>query len=591
MLDVLIPMTSVLASWLLLFFMFSGLGSAMLMLIGRPCSSNWLWQDAFWLGWALTLGILQLWHFLFPVDDMALLLLAAIAASAMAMQRRLLVRTIRNRSIDKPFVLIMALLALWMSNRALGMPVAYDTGFRDMQAVIWTDSYPLTPGLGNLFSSLAFNQSVYLYDALLDASIWSGRSNYIATGLLVFAYLAFAAKSAHLLCRCRELRDMRWSWIFATLTAPYVFYYTSTWGGITHFLTDNAVELVGFVSVIFLLDFLQYWRADRKANEVLVYRLAVIVFVGFTIKQSFIVFGITVSAFACLVMFQRSRSFAGGRQLARVLLSAALIACAFLMPWVARGVITSGYIGYPLTFGRVELDWTIPEDDLRQRQLNLSTNTRLRGGDQAEVLASWDWLGPWLTRFAGNFMPTLLPTLIAVAAIALHTLGRRRHVIKRLEARMTPWTLAPMLAALMVWFLTYPEPKYARFLLWSVAALAVITALQTWQPIAIRRWKFAPLAVAAACIVYVLYLIVKLGAFPLQAGPERGFHAHPPARYSEFVTTSGLTLNVPVGDALCWRIPLPCTPYPSPNLEARVAGQQRHGFRLSEEEATESVDA
>ena len=594
MLELLSPMTAVLLSWLLFFFVFSGLGAGALKAMGQSLSSGWLLLDGFWLGWAVTLGILQLWHFVFPVNEVILLLLAVAAILAWHRHRKDVARILRRLPRDRSFVLLAALLALWMSNRALGAPAAYDTGFRDMQAVLWLDTYPLVPGLGNLFSSLAFNQSIYLYDALLDAFIWSGRSHVIATGLLVSVYLLRALKSALSIYRCQTAGSLRWSQLFAALTMPYVLFYTAAWGGITHFLTDTAVDLLGFVSIIYLLDFLQDWRADNDDNDYLIYRLALVILAGFTIKQSFIIFGLALAVFAFMVWLRRCHFRPGSKRLARICLPIALAACAFTVPWLARGGVTSGYIAYPLSLAPLEVDWLMPAEQLQQRQLNMSANTRLRGGDREAVLGSWDWLGPWLRRFAGNFMPTMLPTLTAAAGLFLCALGMRRSRGAEQEEphRLSLWLLTPLLAALLIWFLSYPEPKYARYIFWSLAAITVILALQAWHTLPWSKRKLCAFALAALCLAYVAYLIVQLGTHPLPAGPDRGFHPPPPALHTEFLTENGLTLNVPAGTMpQCWRIPLPCSPYPNAKLEARVPGDLRHGFRINTSAGAGAADA
>lgn len=592
MLDLLNPMAAVLVSWLLLFLVFSGLGTVVLRILGQPMLSGWMWLEAFWLGWILALAMMQLWHFVLPVNDLLLLLLALLAMLALWGQRRQFALAVRRIAKDWLFFLLLGLLALWMSNRALGAPVAYDTGFRDMQAVMWIDAFPLVPGLGNLFSSLAFNQSVYLYDALLDAFVWSGRSHYIATGLLVMAYLVYATKAALNLCRCGADTALRWSWIFATLTMPYVLHYTVTWGGITHFLTDTAVDLIGFLSMLYLLDYLQDRRADGIPRNYLIFRLAFVIVTGFIIKQSYFIFGFMICVFVILVWFQHNKARINPGILARAFMPIAIVACVMLIPWMARGIVTSGYIAYPQTIGRVDVDWAIPVNDLRQRQLNLTVNTRLRGAEREMALASWDWLGPWLRRFVGNIMPTMLPTMLAIAGLGLYALGIWRSRRLKRDQRLNPFAIVPLLLTILLWFLTYPEPKYARFVFWGVAAFAVILAFQSWQTISFRRRKQFVIAAAALCIAYVGYMIIQLETYPLSAGPERGFHPVPRAPYSEFATDSGLTLYIPASDHLpqCWQIALPCTPYPNPKLEARVQGELRHGFRASDSSSTNRAD-
>ena len=203
------------------------------------------------------------------------------------------------------------------------------------------DTYPIVPGLGNLFSSLALNHSVYLYDALLDASMWSGRSHYIATGLLMLVYLAYAVKGALALFRCREMAGIRWSWFVGALTLPYVLFNTVSYGGITHFLTDTVVDILGFVTMAYLLDFLQDWRPGKSDYQV--YRLAIVVLAGFTIKQSFMLFGGAIGVLAMVVWLRRSWPVSRLRRFAQTAIPVTLLALAFMLPWAVRGVVTSGH--------------------------------------------------------------------------------------------------------------------------------------------------------------------------------------------------------------------------------------------------------
>ena len=334
--------------------------------------------------------------------------------------------------------------------------------------------------------------------------------------------------------------------------------------------------------MMFLLDFLQDWRPEGDSPNTQVYRIALSIVTGLTIKQSFWIFAVTITVFAGAVWLQRCRNRPGGAGLTRTLIPLAIVGCAFLLPWIVRGAITSGYIAYPHTFGRVNVDWAIPAEQLRQRQLNMAGNTRLRGADRETVLASWDWFSPWLRRFGGNIMPTMLPTMIALMGLAAYALGRLRYRGSAHDQRLSHWIMAPLLGTLLIWFLTFPEPKYVRYILWSCAAIAVILSLQAWQKLSLSGRKLIVFVLSALCTAYVAFLIVRLGTFPLPAGPDRGFYPLPPVSHTEYVTGSGLTLNVPAnGAAQCWRIPLPCTPYPNANLAARVPGELRHGFHVS----------
>lgn len=580
MLDLIAPMGNVLLTWLLLFVLFSGLGLAVLQALGKPMASGWVWVDSFWLGWALSLAIMQFWHFAFPVSDALALLFAIVAALLLIRWRQSIVDLVGRLSRNRMFLLSFGVLALWMSNRALGMPIAYDTGFRDIQAVIWVDTFPVIPGLGNLFSSLAFNHSVYLYDALLDTSVWSGRSVYIARGLLLTVYLAYAVGAATQLLRSRVEEEARWSSVFASATIPFVLFQTVRWGGITHFLTDTVVDLIGFMTLIYLLDFLQYWRPNRGSRDYLVYRLAIIILTGLTVKQSFIVYGLATAILAIVVWWRRGGMRGGARRMQRHVALSFVVGLTLLLPWMARGVVTSGYVAYPQSIGRFDVDWAIPADRVEDRQRTLATNTRLRGGDPDAVLSSWDWLGPWLRDFAGNIFPTSMPTVVSVIALALYFYGIWKNRPERQAPHLSWWALLPMMIMLVFWFFTVPEDKYVRYVFWSFAALSITMAILAWRWIEWRRRVLAVFAFILISLAYVVFLIIRHEEILVPAGPNDGFNAPFLPEYNRFETEDGLILHIPIGMDQCWTIPLPCTPYPDSAVSARVPGDLRHGFRI-----------
>ena len=111
MLDLISPMSQVMLSWSLFFLLFSGLGMAILKLLGKRIASGRDWLDSFWLGWALALAVLQIWHFIFPVNEMILLLLAVVAAYQLFSQRETAARLIAQLRYERAYLLAMTLLA------------------------------------------------------------------------------------------------------------------------------------------------------------------------------------------------------------------------------------------------------------------------------------------------------------------------------------------------------------------------------------------------------------------------------------------------------------------------------------------------
>ena len=579
MLGLIQPLSLIVGSWALLFLVFSGLGMAALRVAGQRVSSGGRWLDSFWVGWVLSLLILQIWHIAFPVNDAALLILAGCASASIVLSRSQLAPILRGLRNDKVFALLFGILLLWFASRAIEMPTAFDTGYRDIQAVLWTSAYAIVPGLGNLFASLAYNHPTYLYNALLDFGPFAGKSYAISTGLLLLAYLAGALRGSLQLWRGRNGGDFRWSALFAMLTIPYALHYTVGRGGVTHYLTDTVVDLLGFLTLIALLDFAQYWRSGAQKGY-LIWRLAALVAVGIIVKHSYVVFGLSCAGLALAIWLRRGGMDAGRR--ATLTLAAKLIAlfAAFLLPWMARGVITSGYVAYPLSVGRVELDWAMPAVQIEARQKALATNTRAYGGESDDVLGSWSWLGAWLARLADNAFHALLPTGIAALALALAALSRRSERGGRKSA-LGWWILAPPAVMLVFWFVSFPNPKYARYLFWSVAALCMLLATLEWGHAAQGMRILCALMVMALCMLYVVYAVARLGNFPLPPGPDDGFYLREQPPFFVFETDSGLTVHITGHPRQCWDIPLPCTRTPDSRLMLRAPGDLAAGFSVS----------
>jgi hypothetical protein len=112
---------TILGAWLLLGLAFTGIGALVRRAWRAPVADANEWFGCFWLGWAATLYGLQLWHFVLPVDGRALVVVAITGAAGIVSCRasvwRALARGLRARW---PALLVFAIVALWLANRALG---------------------------------------------------------------------------------------------------------------------------------------------------------------------------------------------------------------------------------------------------------------------------------------------------------------------------------------------------------------------------------------------------------------------------------------------------------------------------------------
>lgn len=572
----------ILGSWVVLFVLFGGVGFFVQRALGRSITAMTDWLDSFWLGWGLVIAVLQILHFVMPIHNVAFVLFVGVGVVGVILQRRELLSVLASVRREVLFGLALGVVLIWFASRAVAMPTAYDTGFRDIQAVMWITSYPIVPGLNNLFSSLAFNQSSYLYDALLNVGVWSGRAYHIAPGLLYGVFITQAVWSARQLVRNRNTPEqIQWSWFVALLVSPYLMFETASLGGITHYLTDASVNMLGFLSVMYLLDFLQHYHPPQHDNRYLIWRLAFVIIIGLTLKQSFIVFGLAIGMLVLVIWLRRGGMQHGGPRLVKIGVPIVLFGMFVMIPWMVRGVVTSGYIAYPQSFGRFDVDWAESERLVKERQEMLATNTRLRYGDPEDVLTSWAWVSPWLGTLMRDYTNFVLPMGILGVALVVYAVGWLRYPQARRSQQVGLWVLIPMLLMMVVWFLTAPNVKYIRYILWINVSIVMMLAVFMWERVALRLRLGVVFAVWGVCMVYFAYLVIANSALVIDVDSDDGLQARPQPPITVFVTDSDLHLNIPDSHIKqCWDIPLPCTPAPSLRIYERVQGELRHGFGL-----------
>jgi|SRR5882724_2743855 len=189
---------SILVLWLLCAVVLIGMGSLFL----RPLSPAYRLQDAFWAGLAAAVAILEVYHFLRPIDSLIAVLFLGFGLVGFLSSRTVLLRQWSTARTSAPWSLpVVLLVAFLVAVRAAGPCEHYDTGLYGSSLVRWTASYPLVPGLANLHGRFGFNSSVFLCVASLDQGILRGISYHLFGGLLLLAFAATVVPACERLVR------------------------------------------------------------------------------------------------------------------------------------------------------------------------------------------------------------------------------------------------------------------------------------------------------------------------------------------------------------------------------------------------------
>ena len=533
----------------------------------------------FWLGWLVAISVLQAWSLAAPVAPWALPFLAGLAVLGLWRGGTgLAVTLVRSAGRRPRTAAAIALLVVWLSDRALGPPVG-DSGLYHLSVIRWLARYGTVPGLANVVGQFGFHQPSLLWSAALEVGPLWGRSSHLAMSVLVAAIGARGVLGLGRIFRPRAARPVD---VFAALLLPVVVGQAVT----LHELrlsgpdTDTAAALTGLAAATELVAALtgpRDWPAwPHRLTAMLLAALSAL------LKPSMGVFGIGLVLIAGWT--GRSEGDRSSRRRALALWLGLALPLAVL--WLARGVRLSGYPFYPWGFFPAAVDWRLPELE-RQGVLRDIIGSLPPVVDQLRV-GGEGWVRPWLV-WQVTRIPELALLPAAVMVVGLTFLRRAPPG----PARRALWVLVAGLPAGAVWLASAPHPRLVYGVLWACAA-ATGTAVgggDLAQAGNRRRGLFLALLLALPAFP-ALHRVAAwswrgeperaVEALLLGAGADHGFHPTPRMETAPCVTAFGLSLVVPVGDGKIWDAPLPAATHCDPRLAARRPGHLEQGFRLEQ---------
>ena len=517
----------------------------------------------FWIGLALLIAFLQVWHFLFPVNGVALLL-AALAGFGGWVQALVLKTASR---VEKKTIWVIAgaaalLLApaFLLGNNALFQSPHVDYGLYHLQTVKWFSQYPLVPGLGNLHHRLAFNHAIFLFGALLNAASDLGWGYYLATNVPAYALALECGAGAWALLTARETFSK--ASLFRALMLPAAFWHFSH-VPMVGYSADNLVFILQVVGAVWLIELIER-RTERASFERQARRLLVVAALGVAMKLSFAFFALLVTT-AVIVVWWRAFRPATASAL-KTLTGWAGMMMAWVAPWMARNVIMSGYLLYPSTVIAFPLQWRMP-GHLADGLTRIITLWARTDSDGIPYTGDLDWFMTWARRFP--FVPRqafLLGALVLLLAGVAFLLARAR-----LKLDCSALSICAIsLAAGIIWFRSAPDYRFSGALIFIFLVSTLMLALYLPGE---SVWREGRQRTAVMVLLALIFVIspnnfsnnLSRAQFLLPASEsDLAQAAQPLAGMRQRTTLSGLVVHIPseAEPAECWDYPLPCAPEP-----------------------------
>ena len=583
-----IAVISTLAIFLILGFSFYGWGTTFCKFFRINKISPEKITLQIWLGWAVTLFLFQVLHFVFPISAYVVVPIFFLGAVFSIPQLIIVRKSVSKRAkplistrIIKTRIITIIICALfvgasvWVAARSMLAPSNYDSALYHFNAIRWINSYPIIPGLGNLHGRLAFNQSFFVYVAALNFYPFFGYGRSIANSFLLLVLISQILISLRpAISQPSLLTKHPFHFAAGLFLIPGLAYLALTSDGLASPTPDLASTLLQLVIFVELTHGIAEWLEGQMNQDFRAFFIVLLSATAITVKLSNLAFSSVMIVIVIAYIWKTSLPLIRG--LAQMILPVVVL----LLVWGVRGFILSGAPLYPSMLGYIPVDWAVPKAAVVDEANSIYSWARQPNASPSSVLSNWDWLGPWSLRMSNHIADVVYPLAISIAFCTFAIiLGTLLYVKKRSKPRFLESIIfLPPILGLIYWFFTAPDPRFANSVFWLLSISSSLFILTFLQRI-IRKHYFE----LAFIIMFALTNIVSIGFFFVHysSWSEISFSGWYPVKVYPLnmqTTDSGLVVYVPAEGDQCGDSPSPCTPYFDYKLRLRNPNNIALGF-------------
>lgn len=445
---------------------------------------------------------------------------------------------------------------------AVQPPSFPDSGLYHAQAIQWAQRFPVAPGLGNLHGRLAFNSHLHLLTAFFSASpgpqhpAWQQAAG-------SFWFLLLVSYAGRQLARTRtggELPSTLALYYVGALALVFVAY--RPW--ISSPMPDSGVALLTLLLLGWALEklLLRGPAAHFTRAEVLLLAVLLATAITYKVSASYLVLPL---GFVAWRLRPPAKGWYG---------AAGLALLGVLLPWLARNVVLSGYLVYPLAWwAALPVDWKVPSSQLLAdlREIRDFARWPAEGWQAVASMRPEAWLPFWWRQQYPGDQRLLLSLVALIPALGVARWLRRTSA----STRPIEGLFGLLLLCCAAWFVTAPAFRFGYGYLIGAALVGAWLLVQGLPGQLVR--------------LPLLVLALAYGANGLRNEVMRTDAVTwlLPAGYPPLPTATVLVHGRPMhvaDDATggrCGNSPVPCTSGPpARGLEWRGA-QVQQGFRIS----------
>ncbi|MEQ8169669.1 MAG: hypothetical protein ABRQ38_12330 [Candidatus Eremiobacterota bacterium] len=451
---------------------------------------------------------------------------------------------------------------------------AYDTGLYHLPAMKWITSTSVPAGLANLHSRLGYNSSWFVLAACIDQwVIITDKPFFLLNGLMTFYYIfLFAIILKEKFLKKEILNNYLFADLFLLLSF-FTFIFP-----LKYLICSLYTDLPVIILTVFVLYLVSYDLESNSSFSSYTFLSTIISAYGLTIKSTALPLFLTcifIALLRPLIEKLKTRTYNIKYNIKTLIICVTLLSVIFI-PWIARGVMLSGYLFYPVSTGYLPgLSWSVPAEKAQER-INADINwSRYRNGCSISNSSSqWIWL--WFKRYIKMFVVIFTIAITGICLILISAYRKKLSIDKEI-IWIIPFIIAS--SGILFWFLTIPGPRYGYGYLFSWALLLFSAGLWRSGILEVKKMqKFYRVAITVFILIIFIILIFSDILLPSYIRKEnkvkkmtwKEFNL-PQVEMVEKHTGDGISIYLPSRSDQCWNAKLPNTPEFNPDLKIKFS--------------------
>jgi len=498
-----------------------------------------------WLGLSALVTYLNLVHLFVPLSSHFVLGgITLLSIVATVLHRTTICMEIKHvfvsKSSNQLLNRIIFLGLLYLANLSLAPTANYDSGLYHLGLVRYLAHDSIIPGLANLHSRFGLSSSTYSIAAFFEGGLWGSDGYRLGNGF-VLLFLVFECSKRFRRFKTHEIIPGD---ILIILSTPLILMLAirDPWEYISSPGPDLSSAIVLIVAFAYSLDAFTSWSNVDMASAVAISALAA----TFRPLNFFTLIVIAVVTIFRFIKIPQSRNMA---------IFAGIPSALLLFSYVIHNFITTGYLFFPSNLAITHPKWQVPSDVAQA--LVEAIGMWARG---MQPLFSTGWFMPVLNQSKQDFYPMALIFVATLLLLGLKFLpvNSLQHDIKRVSI-LGSLTIG---GTFLVWFVGAPTPRFGFGVLYALAIfpLALLVAAQIGD--LKNSSKHAVLGMFIILVAQCAWIPLQFGtsmAMPAKPGNPHNLPVLPTITVHQFITNSGLVINVPDGGSdQCYRTPF-CT--------------------------------